>query len=178
MSRGMNRRRAARFGAIQALYQAEMAGAEIEQVIAEFQAFRLADLLEPLDDGEPAPKVDRAWFQSLTEGAWQQAEQLDQAIAATLSPGWSLPRLGYLLRAFLRAGAYELAHRPDVPVKVVIHEYVELAHAFLNREDSGFINAVLDRLASRLRPAPEPDAELQDAAPQDAGADDAAADRA
>jgi N utilization substance protein B len=148
----MNRRRAARFGAIQALYQAEMSGTNIEQVIAEFQTFRLADLLEPMDHAEPPLKVDQKWFRELTEGAWQQAEQLDPAIAGTLAPGWTMERLGYLLRAFLRAGAYELAARPDVPVKVVIHEYVELAHAFLNREDAGFINAVLDRLADRLRP--------------------------
>jgi N utilization substance protein B len=73
-------------------------------------------------------------------------------IAATLAQGWSLERAGYLLRAFLRAGAHELASTPDVPVSVVINEYVELAHAFLSRDEARFINAVLDRLATQLRP--------------------------
>jgi transcription antitermination protein NusB len=74
-------------------------------------------------------------------------------IAATLAEGWSLQRAGYLLRAFLRAGAHELASKPDVPVSVVINEYVELAHDFLSRDEARFINAVLDRLAGQLRPA-------------------------
>ena len=151
----MTRRRAARFGAIQALYQAELSGVAIERVIAEFQAHRLADLLEPLEGSGPAPAVDRAWFAALTKGAWQRAAELDPLIEATLAEGWTLVRAGYLLRACLRAGAFELAARPDVPVRVVINEYVELAHDFFSRDEAGFINAVLDRLAGQLRPAPE-----------------------
>ena len=113
--RRMTRRRAARFGAIQALYQAELSGVAVEQVIAEFQAHRLADLLEPLEGSGPPPAVDRAWFAALTQGAWQRAPELDPMIEATLAEGWTLVRAGYLLRACLRAGAFELAARPDVP---------------------------------------------------------------
>ncbi len=149
----MTRRRAARFGAIQALYQADLTGRPIEAVILEFEQHRLADLLEPLEGGGPRPEVDRPWFASLTRGAWRQAPELDPMIAATLAEGWSLERAGYLLRAFLRAGAHELASKPDVPVSVVINEYVELAHDFLSRDEARFINAVLDRLATQLRPA-------------------------
>ena len=154
----MNRRRAARFGAIQALYQTELSGNDVQGVIAEFQTHRLADLLEPLELEDRPPRVDRAWFARLTEGAWRQAPELDPMIAATLAEGWTLARGGYLLRAFLRAGAYELAACPDVPVRVVISEYVQLAHAFLSEDEAGFVNAVLDRLASQLRPAPPADA--------------------
>jgi N utilization substance protein B len=149
----MNRRRAARFGAIQALYQAELSGQDIERVTAEFQAFRLADLLEPLEQEEPAPDVDRNWFLTVAKGAFEHAEALDRQIENTLSSGWSLRRLGYLVRAFLRAGAFELFHCPDVPAKAVINEYLELAHAFLEKDDIGFINAVLDRLATEARAA-------------------------
>lgn len=148
----MTRRRAARFGAIQALFQTEFTGADVEAVIAEFQAHRLADVLEPLEDEGPPPEVDRTWFAALTRGAWQRAPELDPLIEATLAEGWTLARAGYLLRALLRAGAYELADRPDVPVRVVIDEYVALAHAFLSPDDAGFVNAVLDRLARQLRP--------------------------
>jgi N utilization substance protein B len=152
----MTRRRAARFGAIQALFQTELSGADVEAVIREFQAHRLADLLEPLDGGGPAPVVDRDWFAGLTRGAWQRAPELDPMIEAMLAEGWTLARAGYLLRACLRAGAFELAARPEVPMPVVINEYVELAHAFLSRDEAGFINAVLDRLAPRLRPEAGP----------------------
>lgn len=147
----MNRRRAARFGAIQALYQAELSGQDIELVTAEFQAYRLADLLEPLELDDPAPEVDRDWFVTVAKGAFDTIEDLDRRIEQTLSKGWSLGRLGYLLRAFLRAGAFELLHRPDVPPKAVINEYLELAHAFLEKDDVGFLNGVLDRLAAEAR---------------------------
>jgi transcription antitermination protein NusB len=152
----MTRRRAARFGAIQALFQTELSGADVEAVIREFQAHRLADLLEPLDGRGPAPAVDRDWFAGLTRGAWQRAPELDPMIEAMLAQGWTLARAGYLLRACLRAGAFELAARPEVPTPVVINEYVELAHAFLSPDEAGFINAVLDRLAPRLRPEAGP----------------------
>jgi N utilization substance protein B len=79
------------------------------------------------------------------------APELDPRIEAMLATGWSLVRAGYLLRAFLRAGAFELAARRNVPAGVVINEYVALAHAFLSSDEAGFVNAVLDRLASELR---------------------------
>lgn len=147
----MNRRRAARFGAVQALYQAELSGQDIELVTAEFQAHRLADLLEPLELEDPAPEVDQDWFLSVAKGTFDAIDGLDHRIEQTLSSGWSLGRLGYLLRAFLRAGAFELFHRPDVPAKAVINEYLELAHAFLEKDDVGFLNGVLDRLAAEAR---------------------------
>jgi len=154
MSAGMTRRRAARFGVIQALYQIEMSGARPEAVIAEFENHRLRDLLEPLDLTDEVPRVDRAWFAEVTLGAWQMAQELDPKIEATLATGWNLVRAGFLLRAFLRAGAFELVARRKVPAGVVVNEYVALAHAFLSSEEAGFVNAVLDRLAHELRPEP------------------------
>jgi N utilization substance protein B len=147
----LSKRRAARFAAMQALYQVELTGAPVEAVIAEFGGHRLAQLLEPLGGDHASPAVDRAWFETVARGAWAAREQLDPEIGSCLVPGWTLARCGYLLRACLRAGAFELALRSDVPVKVVITEYVELAHAFLGEGDAGFVNAVLDRLAPRLR---------------------------
>ena len=148
----MNKRRAARFGAIQALYQLETGGAPVDLVIGEFHAHRLEDLLEPLELGGRPPSVDREWFTTVTRGAWRRAPELDPLIEQRLAAGWSMERLGYLLRAFLRAGAYELAEQPDVPARVVINEYVGLAHDFLPSDDAGFVNAVLDRLVVTLRP--------------------------
>jgi N utilization substance protein B len=152
MPGGMSRRRAARFGVVQALYQIELSGAGSDSVISEFEHHRLDDLLEPLELADEPPRVDRTWFADVTRGAWQMAPELDPRIEATLATGWSLVRAGYLLRAFLRAGAFELAARRHVPAGVVVNEYVALAHAFLNSEEAGFVNAVLDRLAGELRP--------------------------
>lgn len=147
----LSRRRAARFAAVQALYQIEVGGAAADTVVAEFGDHRLARLLDPHEGEAAAPAVDREWFAIVAEGAWAARERLDPEIERCLATGWTLARCGYLLRACLRAGAFELAERRDVPVKVVINEYVELAHGFLGPGDAAFVNAVLDRLASRLR---------------------------
>jgi N utilization substance protein B len=147
----LNKRRAARVAAVQALYQIELNSAEPREVVIEFMEHRLDELFEPLDLAVPSPEVDREWFALVVFGTWAMRERLDPRIDEALAEGWSLQRCGYLLRACLRAGAFELAERPDVPVKVVINEYVELAHLFFNGSEPGFVNAVLDRLAPRLR---------------------------
>jgi transcription antitermination protein NusB len=151
--RGLAGRRAARIGAVQALYQIEVTGAPVHEVLAEFQAHRLGNLLEPLEeDGGPAPDVDRDWFVRLVRGAAESARELDPLIAESLAEGWTMRRLGYALRACLRAGTFELARCPDVPARVAINEYIEVAHAFFHGDEPRFVNAVLDRLARQLRP--------------------------
>ena len=147
----LNKRRAARFAAIQALYQIELGQLQPETVVAEFGQHRLGQLLEPLDEADRSPEVDREWFRIVVLGASTGQEQLDPRISECLASGWTLARCGYLMRACLRAGAFELAERTDVPVKAVINEYVELAHLFFGDAEPGFVNAVLDRLAPRLR---------------------------
>jgi N utilization substance protein B len=147
----LNKRRAARLAAVQGLYQIELTGERPERVVEEFDEHRLTSLLEPVDEDVPSPSVDREWFRLIVLGAWAERGRLDAEIARCLAPGWTLARCGFLVRAALRAGAYELSARTDVPVKVVINEYVELAHLFLAGTEAGFINAVLDRLALTLR---------------------------
>lgn len=147
----LNRRRAARFAAVQALYQVELMGASAEQVCREFVDHRLRRLFEPFETDQPSPDVDQEWFEIVVQGAWAAHDQLDPEITLCLAEGWTFPRLGFLLRACLRAGAFELAERTDVPVKVVINEYVELAYLFFDAGEPAFVNAVLDRLSQTLR---------------------------
>jgi len=144
------KRTAARLAAVQALYQMEMAGAAADAVIEEFLAHRLgpgAPREEP-DFGE----ADRLLFAELTRGAAAEREALDRAIAAALTPDWPLARLEAVLRAILRVGAYELAHRRDVPPEIAINEYVDIAHAFFAGKEPGLVNGVLDRIAREARP--------------------------
>ncbi|HET6469027.1 MAG TPA: transcription antitermination factor NusB [Geminicoccaceae bacterium] len=148
----LNKRRAARFAAVQALYQLELGQSDVRSVVVEFGEHRLASLLEPLELQLAPPVVDRDWFRAVVFGVAAARDRLDPEIEACLAPGWTLARCGYLLRACLRAGAFELAERTDVPVKVVINEYVEVAHLFFEGGEPAFVNAVLDRLAPRLRP--------------------------
>lgn len=143
------RRTAARLAAVQALYQVDLAGVSPAIVIAEFIKHRLSR--ESAGEGEDFGLPDEKLFANVVEGVSARREEVDQHIAAALTPDWPLERLEVILRAILRAGAYELMARPDVPTRVVISEYLDIAHAFFTGKEPGLINGVLDRLARTLR---------------------------
>ncbi len=142
------RRTAARLAAVQALYQMEVSGTSPANVVMEFIRHRLGHEGE----GESFGAADERLFEDLVEGASARRGELDQRIAAVLTPDWPLERLEIILRAILRAGAYELLARPEVPVRVAISEYIDIAHAFFAGKEPGLVNGVLDRLARTLRP--------------------------
>lgn len=149
------KRRAARLAAVQALFQADNGEQSMASVVAEFDAHRLDAILSTLEEPRPkSPEVDREWFKIIATGAWQRRDELDGILKGCLKPGWTLARCGYLLRAFLRGGAFELQERSDVPTATVISEYVELAKLFLGGEEPAFVHAVLDRAARAFRPSP------------------------
>lgn len=142
-------RSVSRLAAVQAIYQSDLTGTAPTLVIDEFIGHRLGREVE-----EVAYKsADQAFFADVVKGSFERREEIDQAISDVLPAKWPLPRLENLVRAILRAGAYELMARPDVPTPVVINEYVDVAHAFYSGSEPGFVNGVLDALAHRLRPS-------------------------
>jgi N utilization substance protein B len=140
-------RSAARLAAVQALYQMEMEGTPLAQLLREFHEHRLGATIE--DDTYAEAEVD--FFDDLVTGAGARRSEIDALIAARLADGWSLERLDRPMRAILRAGAYELIARPDVPVATVITEYVDVAHAFFDKRETGFVNGLLDAIAKEAR---------------------------
>ena len=140
-------RRLARLAAVQALYQVALGGADPGQVLVEFLQHRLEEELEGVRLGE----IDRELFADLVRQGAAQAETLDDMIAAVLAEDWTVERLETLLRIILRLGAYELAERQDIPSRVVINEYVDLAYAFFEGKEPAMVNGILDRLAHSLR---------------------------
>ncbi|HKY17831.1 MAG TPA: transcription antitermination factor NusB [Rhizomicrobium sp.] len=148
-------RHAARLGAVQALYQMEMSGGGAQEVAEEFAEHRFADL--------PVPP-DAEFFTAIVHGVPRHQEEIDRAIAASLSQNWKLERVDSILRAILRCGVFELVARRDVPAKAVIDEYVVVAGAFFGADEPGFINGALDTIARRKRAPefglPEPEGEL------------------
>ena len=140
-------RSATRLAAIQALYALEVSGGEVDRVLGDFVERRWV----ASDKLSASATPDEPFLRTLVEGVVASSTQIDAAIEEALTGGWTLPRLEILLRAILRAGAYELSAQPDVPAKVVINEYLEIAHAFFAGKEPGLVNAVLDRLASRFR---------------------------
>jgi len=140
-------RSAARLAAVQALYQQEMEQTPLPRLLDEFHQHRLGATIE--DETYADAEVD--FFDDLVRGVDARREEIDSAIAAKLASGWSLDRLDRPMRQILRAGAYELIARIDVPTATVISEYVDVADAFYAKREKGFVNGLLDSVAKAVR---------------------------
>ena len=146
MTRSISRS-AARLAAVQALYQQEMEGTPVARLIHEFHNHRLGATIE----GDTYAEAEQSFFDDLVSGTDARREEIDGLIADRLAEGWSLERLDKPMKAILRVGAYELVARPDVPVATVISEYVDVADAFYDKREKGFVNGLLDAIAKTAR---------------------------
>jgi transcription antitermination protein NusB len=142
-----NKRGAARLAAVQALYQMDVAGSGLLEIAAEYESHRLGKEV----DGALYREADPQWFRAILSGVVEHQKTVDPVIRQSLTEDWPLSRLDSTLRAILRAGTYELMLRKEVPVAVVVSEYVDIAKAFYTEEEPGLVNAVLDRVARRVR---------------------------
>jgi N utilization substance protein B len=150
-----------RAASVQALYQMDVAGTDLEAVIVEFQIHRLGsrgtadtggdDTAADTEPGETLEGADLQFFADLVRGVVRRQRDVDPLIDQHLADTWRLVRIDSTLRAILRAAAFELLERADVPARVVISEYINIAHAFFAGEEPRVVNAVLDRIARRVR---------------------------
>jgi N utilization substance protein B len=147
LPRKANRRGAARLAAVQALYQMDMTGAGLNEILAQFESHWLGREVE----GEQYLPAEAAFFRDIVSGVVDVQRDLDPRIDAALEATWPLKRIEAILRSVLRAGAYELEKRTDIPARVVVSEYVDVANAFVDKTETGMVNAVLDRLARNTR---------------------------
>jgi N utilization substance protein B len=145
--RKANRRGAARLAAVQALYQMDVAGTELSDIFAEFESHWIGQEVE----GDKYLPAQKSFFRQLVMGVLNEQRRIDPVIDDALSKGWPLKRIETMLRAILRAGAYELMHVDEVPGRVVVTEYADIGSAFLDREETGMVNAVLDQLGRQFR---------------------------
>jgi len=141
-------RSAARLAAVQALYQMDLSGKTVVDALAEFEAFWIGREVEGIEF-KPS---DVEFFRNVISGVVQNQRPIDVKIDKALAEGWPLRRIEAVLRAILRAGGYELMFRKDVPARVVITEYVDVAHGFYGEDEPGLVNAVLDTIARDVRP--------------------------
>ena len=145
-------RSVARLAAVQALYQMEVSSIGVEAVIREFTDHRFdRDFEGGEGEGATLASADEDFFAELVRGVVAKQAKIDAAIVKRLAEGWRLERLDATVRAILRAGGFELAHRPDVPTEVVIDEYVEIAKSFFEGTEPGFVNGALDAVARDVR---------------------------
>lgn len=142
-----DQRSAARLAAVQALYQMDVTKKGVKETCAEFETFWIGNEIE----GDQYKTAEIAFFRDILSGVLADQGPIDRMIDQTLVPGWPLARVDSVVRAILRAGAYELKKRSDIPARVSIKEYVDVAGAFFGREEAGMVNAVLDGLARHFR---------------------------
>ena len=142
-----NQRGAARLAAVQALYQMDIGGTGVLEVVSEYETHRLGQEV----DGETYLKADASWFRSIVAGVVRDQTKIDPMIRSALQDDWSLSRMDSTVRAILRAGTFELIERKDVPIAVIVTEYVEIAQAFFPDDEPKLVNAVLDRIAKQVR---------------------------
>ena len=140
-------RSAARLAAVQALYQKEMEGTAIPSLLHEFHQHRLGATIEDVEYADA--EVD--FFDDLVAGTDARMDEIDAVIASKLNAQWSLERLDKPMKAILRVGTYELLARADVPTGSAISEYVDVAKAFYDKREAGFINGLLDAVAKEVR---------------------------
>lgn len=147
MTAKSNTRSTARLAAVQALFQHDMEKTPVPRLLKEFHDHRLGAEIE--DEQYRPVEVD--FFDELVVGASEKRDEIDALITAKLASGWSIGRLDKTMLQILRVGAFELLARDDVPTGTVITEYVDVAHAFFNKKDSGFVNGLLDAIAKQVR---------------------------
>lgn len=147
VTRPANKRGAARLAAVQALYQMDVGGTDLTHVLVEFESFRLGKEV----DGDQYRDADAVYFRDVVSGVVRDQRTLDPKIHVALAEKWPLKRIDTTLRAILRCGAYEIINRSDVPARVIISEYVDVARAFFEDDEAKMVNGVLDRLAHAER---------------------------
>lgn len=144
---GSSRRQAARLAAVQAIFQWQEGAHAPAEIIDQFLRVRRGEAGE----GGMRRDADQPLFKDVVEGAVAHKTELEATLTGALAQDWSWERVDRLVRAILLAGAYELIHRKDVPPKVAISEYVEIANAFYDQGEQQFVNSVLDRVARQSR---------------------------
>jgi transcription antitermination protein NusB len=142
--RPANQRGAARLAAVQALYQMDVGRQSLEETLSQFSAVHLGREIE----GDEYLPADADFFRQIVSGVIKGQLQIDPAVDEALKDGWPMGRIDATLRAILRAGAFELLRRKDIPARVVITEYVDVAKAFYADDTSALVNGVLDKVAT------------------------------
>ena len=140
-------RAAARLAAVQALYQHDMEATALARLLDEFHQHRLGMEI----DDETFAQAETAFFDDVVKGTLARRDEIDELLSGKLAEGWKIERLDKTMLQILRAGAYELLARADVPTGSVINEYLDVAHAFFDEREAKFVNGVLDAVAKVVR---------------------------
>jgi N utilization substance protein B len=145
-------RSAARLAAVQALYQMQMEGTALARLLNEFHQHRLGREVDDEDhEGEVFADAEVDFFDDIVSGVDARRKEIDELLVGKLADGWTIARLDKTMLQILRAGAYELMARADVPTTTAINEYVDVAKAFFDDREAKFVNGILDAVGKDVR---------------------------
>jgi len=145
-------RSAARLAAVQALYQMQMEGTALARLLNEFHQHRLGREVDDEDhEGEVFADAEVDFFDDIVSGVDARRKEIDELLVGKLADGWTIARLDKTMLQILRAGAYELMARADVPTATAINEYVDVAKAFFDDREAKFVNGILDAIGKDVR---------------------------
>lgn len=150
-------RTVSRMAAVQALYQMDLAGTDAGEVVAQFMAAKPKPEDGAAGDDQDAEALtsleggDVTFFADVVKGVVRRQREIDPLVDQQLRTGWRLVRVDSILRAILRGGVFELLERSDVPARVTINEYINIAKAFFEADEPKVVNGVLDRIAHKVR---------------------------
>jgi N utilization substance protein B len=126
----------------------DLAGTDVGEVLAQFSSRAAGDAF---DEGQCGP-ADFPFLKEVVDGVVREQRTIDPAVNRLLDKSWPLVRLDATLRAILRAAAYEIMFMENVPARVAINEYLDVAHAFFDEQEPKLLNGVLNSLARQRRP--------------------------
>lgn len=150
-------RTVSRMAAVQALYQMDLAGTDAGEVIEQFMAAPAEPPGGSVDGDAEVETLasldgaDTTFFADVVKGVVRRQREIDPLVDQQLRTGWRLVRVDSILRAILRGGVFELLERSDVPARVTINEYINIAKAFFEADEPKVVNGVLDRIAHKVR---------------------------
>jgi len=145
-------RSAARLATVQALYQMQMEGTALVRLLNEFHQHRLGREVDDEDhEGEVFADAEVDFFDDIVSGVDARRKEIDELLVGKLADGWTIARLDKTMLQILRAGAYELMARADVPTATAINEYVDVAKAFFDDREAKFVNGILDAIGKDVR---------------------------
>ncbi len=142
-----NQRGAARLAAVQALYQMDVGRAPFDATVEQFKLFHLGKEVE----GEEYLPADEDYFKQILDGVRTYQVKIDPIVDNSLVEGWPVTRIDSTLRAILRSAAFEMLYKKDIPARVVISEYVDVANAFFDKDQPAMVNGVLNNIATTFR---------------------------
>lgn len=119
----------------------------LDHTLSQFMTFYMGQEIE----GDEYLPADKSYFKLIVEGVSKHQLQIDPMIDSSLLEGWPVHRIDSTLRAILRGSTFELLHKKDIPAKVIITEYVDIARAFFEGDEARIVNAVLDNIAHQTR---------------------------